>query len=108
MAGSRGNFLKLRFSDGLKNTIFIFDFTNTVFHKRAMLLIFCTEYTESVLDILFYPESTMAHHGWAWRKFSKCVLSRLENANTVNTSFYYMFFQLLYKHHVAFNSSKII
>ena len=30
-----------------------------VFHKRAMIQIFYAEYTESVLDILSYRESTM-------------------------------------------------
>ena len=35
---------------------------NTAFHKRAMLLIFYAEYTESLVDILSYPESTMAYH----------------------------------------------
>ena len=60
---------KLRFSVGLINAIFRMDFTITVFHKRAMLLIFYSEHTVSVLDILSYPKSTMAHHGWAWRKF---------------------------------------
>ena len=34
-------------------------FTYTVFHKRAILLTFYAEYTESVLDILSYLESTM-------------------------------------------------
>ena len=34
-------------------------FVNEVFLKRAMLLIFYTEYTESVIDILLPPESTM-------------------------------------------------
>ena len=38
---------------------FEIDFANTVFHKRIMLLIFYVEYTESVLDILSYLESTM-------------------------------------------------
>ena len=34
-------------------------FTTTVFHKRALLQRFYAEYTESVLDILSYPESNM-------------------------------------------------
>ena len=34
-------------------------FSNTVFHKKAMLLIIYTEYAESVLYILSYPESTI-------------------------------------------------
>ena len=32
---------------------------NTDFHKRAILLIFYTEYAESVLDCLSYPEPTI-------------------------------------------------
>ena len=46
--------------------------------------------------------------------FKMNILKRLGNAilrlvfaNTVNASFNYTFFQLLYKHYVAFNSSKI-
>ena len=39
--------------------IFRFCFAITVLHKRAVLLIFCTECTESLLDILPYPESTI-------------------------------------------------
>ena len=35
------------------------DFTHTVFHKKAMLLIIYTEYAESVLDIFSHPESTI-------------------------------------------------
>ena len=34
-------------------------FATIVFHKRVMLQLFYAEYTESVLDILSYPESTM-------------------------------------------------
>ena len=34
-------------------------FANTVFHKRAMLQLFCAESTENTLDILSYLESTM-------------------------------------------------
>ena len=34
-------------------------FGNTLFHIRAMLLIFYTEYTESVVDSALYPQSTM-------------------------------------------------
>ena len=56
-----------------------------------------------------------AHHGWVPEENSqskgsqmagKCFL-KLVFANTVNTFFNYNFFQLLYKHYVAFNSSKI-
>ena len=81
MVGPRENFSKLRFSEGLKNAILRLEFTNTIFHKRAMLLIFYAEYTASVLEILSYPESTMAHGGWAWKKFSKWVFS--EGWNTL-------------------------
>ena len=56
-----------------------------------------------------------AHHDWARRKIFKIkVLRGLENAilrlvlaNTINTSFDYTFFQLFYKHYVAFHSSKL-
>ena len=34
----------------------ILAFANTVFHKRAMLLIFYAEYTESMLEILSHSE----------------------------------------------------
>ena len=34
-------------------------FVNTVFHKSVILLIFEAEFTESVLDILSYPVSTI-------------------------------------------------
>ena len=34
-------------------------FASAVFHKSAILLIFETEFTESVLSILLYPESTL-------------------------------------------------
>ena len=34
-------------------------FANTAFHKRAKLLIFYAEYTESVFAILSHPESAM-------------------------------------------------
>ena len=45
------------------------------------MLTFKAEFTESVLDILLYTESTMAHHGQALRKFfKKKMLRRLENA----------------------------
>ena len=36
----------------LENTNYKLAFANTVFHKRAMLLIFYAEYTKSVLEIL--------------------------------------------------------
>ena len=42
-----------------KKSILRLVFANTVFHKRRMLQIFYAEYTEIVLDILSYPESTM-------------------------------------------------
>ena len=47
MVGPRENFSKLRFSEGLKNAILRLEFINTIFHKRAMLLIFYAEYTAS-------------------------------------------------------------
>ena len=52
MVESREKFSKL---------IFRLAFGNIVFDKRAMLLIFYAEYTESVLNILSYLKSTM---GW--------------------------------------------
>ena len=42
----------------LKNGILKLVFASVVFHKSAMLPIFEVEVTESVLNILFYPEST--------------------------------------------------
>ena len=54
----------------LKNAIFILDFANTAFPKRAMLLAFYVEYTEVVLDIPSYLESTMVNHVWTQTKFS--------------------------------------
>ena len=41
------------------NAILRLVFANTVFHKTAMLQLFYAEYTESVLDIPSYPESTL-------------------------------------------------
>ena len=35
------------------------DFASAVFHKSAILLIFEKEFTESVLNILLYPASTL-------------------------------------------------
>ena len=56
-------------------------FVNTVSHNKATLLIFQAEVTESVVDILLYPESTMGLHDWAQRKLFKIkVLIWLENA----------------------------
>ena len=43
----------------LENAAFRLDFANTAIHKRAMLLIFYTDYTESVLNILTYLECAM-------------------------------------------------
>ena len=43
----------------LENAILRLVFANTVFHKRAMLHIFYTEYTQSVSGILLHQESTM-------------------------------------------------
>ena len=43
----------------LGNASLILVFANTVFHERAMLQIFYAEYTESVIEILSYPKSTM-------------------------------------------------
>ena len=34
-------------------------FGKTLFHMRAMLLIFYAEYTESVVNLLLYPQPTM-------------------------------------------------
>ena len=87
-------------------------FAKTVFHKIAILLIFYTEYTKNVLEILSYPESYKGPHGWARRKILKLkVLRRLENAilrlvsaNTVNVSFNYIFFQVVYKHYIVFKT----
>ena len=51
------------------------------YFRRAILLICCTEYTESVLDILSYLESVL---GSPWLGLCKNVeteiLRRLENA----------------------------
>ena len=74
-------------------------FTNSVFFKRTILLIFQSEFTEIVVDILLYLEPiirpTMVRLG---KEIFK-ILRRLENANlrlvfanTVNKSFIYMFF----------------
>ena len=43
----------------LESVILKLDIANTVFRKRAMLLILEAEVTESVLDILLYTESTI-------------------------------------------------
>ena len=91
------------------------NFLVTVFHKEAILPIFLPEFTERVIDILSHLDSivwpTMV--GLVKRIF-KMVLRWLENAsllfifaNTLNPSFNYTFFQLLYKLYATFNSSKI-
>ena len=43
----------------LENVILRRNFANTAIQKRAMLQIFYAEYTENVLNILLYPESSM-------------------------------------------------
>ena len=43
----------------LENGILKLVSASTVFHKRAILLIFEAEFTESVLDFLSYPESNL-------------------------------------------------
>ena len=43
----------------LENAILKLGFANTVFHKRAILLIFEARFTEGVLDTLSYLESTI-------------------------------------------------
>ena len=42
-----------------ENAILRLVFANAIFHKRAILLIFQTEFTECVLEILSYPPSTI-------------------------------------------------
>ena len=42
-----------------ENAILRLVFSDTVFHKRTMLLIIYAKYAECLLDILSYPESTM-------------------------------------------------
>ena len=86
-------------------------FANTAFHKRAILLTFYTEYAESVLDFLSYPEPTI---GPPWLGPEKNILRRLEDAifrlvfaNIVNSSFNFMFFQLLYKFAQPSNIQKL-
>ena len=92
-------------------------FLDTVVHKRASLLIFQLEFTKNVIYILSYPESIIGPTmvGLGETIFKIKVLRWLENAvlilvfaNTLNPSFTYTFFQLLYSIHVTFNSSKII
>ena len=80
-----------------------------------MLIIFYADYTDSLLEIILYLDSSMGQYGWAQRNIFKIkVLRRLENAisrlvfaNTVNASINYKLFQLLCKHSVVFNSSKV-
>ena len=47
-----GKIFKIEVLRWRKNAIFRFDFANAVLYKRAMLLIFYAECTESVLGIL--------------------------------------------------------
>jgi len=77
--------------------------------------LFCWSYNlQSVLEIHPHPESNIkpAIVG-PEKRFITIVLRWLDNtvlivvsANTVYTTFYHKFFQLLYKHYVAFNSIK--
>ena len=79
-----------------------------------MPLIFYAEYTESVVDILSYPQPTM---GPPWlgpekifkikflRRLDSAIL-RLVFANIVNAPFNYAFFQPMYKQYAALNSPK--
>ena len=80
------------FQNGASQMVGKHYFDISLFHKGAMLLIFYAEYTESVLDSLLYPESTMGPPWLAQGKIFKLkALRRLENAilrlafaNTVN------------------------
>ena len=68
-----------------------------------------------MLDSLSYPESTMASPWLGPEKnfqnedsqFAINLFFRMSIANTVNSSFNYTLFQLLYKHYVALKSTEI-
>ena len=57
MVGPRKNFQNKGYQK-VGNIVLRLVFVNTVFYKRAILLIFYPEFIESVLGILSYPEST--------------------------------------------------
>ena len=77
----------------LENAILRLVFANTVFHKRALLVIIHAEYKESLLNILSHLESTL---GPSWlspeKNFQNKVLRRMENAML---RLVFAFFQLI-------------
>ena len=89
---------------------------NLVFaNRRANLLIFLRRSYRKYVRYYFvgrvYYGPAMAGLGEIFQNEGSQMAGkrylRLVFANTVNASFNYMFFQLLYKHYVAINSSEI-
>ena len=75
----------------LENATLRLAFGNTVFQKRGMLQICYAEYTESILYILSYPESTLGPP-WLSQKISS--ENYASQHNFLKTSFYDWFLRL--------------
>ena len=56
---TRRKVLKINVLRSLENAFMILVFANTVSHKRAALLSFEVEFTETLLDVLSYPKCTI-------------------------------------------------
>ena len=89
---------------------------NAIFIREYFIIELCylslAQHIQSVLEMLSYQKSTM---GPVWLGPKKIFQNRGSQkagkrdskvANTVNASFNFTFFQLLYKHYVVVNSSK--
>ena len=61
MVGVGENSFNMKALRWLRNGILKVVFASAVFHKSDISLIFETEFTESVLSILSYPESTLGY-----------------------------------------------
>ena len=58
MVGTRKRTFKMKALRSLESGIFELVFVNTVLYKSDILLIFEVDFTESVLDIILYTETT--------------------------------------------------
>ena len=104
----RKKIFKIKVLRWLENAIF----NSVLASKGANLLIVQAEFAVCMKDILSYPESTMVPPWLGPEKNCQNESSRMAGkalvfANTVNASFNYTSFQLLYEHYVAFNPQKL-
>ena len=97
----------------MEDAIFRLDFANTVIHKRAMLPLLCRMYKKHVRHsfvtrISYGPTLVGPGENFqneCFQKAGKCYF-KICFCNTVNASFNYTFFQLMYRYYVALNSSE--